>query len=153
MADDPQPPAAQPELAATVSPRRPGRPPGIPPVPKPVDTRPLADRVNEAYENLRVGDGVIRSEMRRIENCERERRDTDNRIAIARAAIRAREKGLEKEAVRIIQKQTGIQTIPGFTHEAPKGLSAWLLAKKAAEAAAKAAAYESLKHTPTEPTP
>lgn len=148
----PTEPVPAPEAAPAAEPK--GKPGRKPAVPKPVDDRPLTVRVQEAFDDLRATDGVIRGEQRRIEACQAEVRDAHNRIVVARGAIRARERGLEREAVVFIQKQTGIRTIPGFSQ--PKPLSAWLIHKKETHAklkAAEQAARVQLAPEPPAPTP
>lgn len=120
----------------------------------PPDTRPLIERVHEHFERLCESDTTIKGLRRKIDACEETKANMNNLQVVARSGIRMREAGLMRAAYKIVQRETGIRTIPGFkgAHEDAQEL------RHASLARLKAAEEEARKTLPiteplTPPTP
>lgn len=82
-----------------------------PDAPPPTDYR---TRALAIFGELRATDGTIKRLTKQIEAHKRKMVDLENLCAVARVGIRARERGLFKEAIVALRKETGIRALPGF---------------------------------------
>jgi hypothetical protein len=86
------------------------------PTPTP-DAQPATDyrtRAVEIFGKLRATDQTIKRLTKQIEAHKRRIVDIENLCSVARVGIRARERGLFKESIVVLRKETGIRALPGF---------------------------------------